>query len=118
MTHLYFPATWVVVCAGIVPAVWFLATCRPTRWHRAQQIDASSWVVMVLGFYVLSLVALIAGVHAPSPVVGGLTLAWRSFADAVLWYRALRWRAVRATLNEPPKRRATDQPALDTTGQE
>jgi multidrug transporter EmrE-like cation transporter len=104
----YFSATWTIVVGAIIPAVWFLATCRPTRWGRAAQVDASAWVVVILGFYVLAVFGLIAGARQPSTPVAIAYLLWRLVGAAVLWHRAIRWRIIRSTLARPSERDSAD----------
>lgn len=102
MSSWYWPALAAIIAAGILPAVYFLWTWRPSRALATSSIDAGGWVAVVLALYLLAaLRGLFGQYRLPDTVLEAvLGLLVGAGIDGVLWLRVIRWRAFRRSARE------------------
>lgn len=102
MSTWYWPALALVIAGGILPAVYFLWTWRPSKALSSSAIDAGGWVAVVLALYLLAaLRGLFGQYRLPETVLEGvLGLLIGAGIDAVLWLRVIRWRAFRRSARD------------------
>lgn len=114
---LYLTILWVLIVAGLVPALYFLWSWRPRRRWSATQLDAGGWVAIIAGLYLLAAFRAATGGYSQPRTIGQeiATFTLGAGIDAVLWLRVIRWRSFRRGELDHPLRRCTD-PAVDDTG--
>lgn len=71
--------------AGLVAAVWFLATHRPTKWRRLQAIDAMGFPVVIAVVFARGLILTILAWPIPNRALGNMAFSVLTLALVDAW---------------------------------
>lgn len=71
MSHWYGWSVGVFLAVGLVAAVLFLVTHRPSRWYRLEAVNVYGWPLLFLLLYARSIVLLIVRWPPPDPASWG-----------------------------------------------
>lgn len=105
----WWPAYWAMLISGIIPALYFLLTWRPSRLWRLRELDTGGWVFGILLLYLSAAVrTLLSAAPPPTMDVAVVNLVLGFAVGVILWVRALHWHAMRQEFREKPGRRMDD----------